>query len=145
MLHKKSLDFSSIKYLLIFNKPGPYRKDWLMEMKMKILKTLILIPFFMFGKSVLADTTISLGAGVQQGGFMGVQLAQFSDDKKHKFRGALGVIGGTFGYDYMITRNISVGGSVYYYNILNSYQGTALPTSISIPLTKTGFGWALTS
>ena len=79
MLHKKSLDFSSIKYLLIFNKPGPYRKDWLMEMKMKILKTLILIPFFMFGKSVLADTTISLGAGVQQGGFMGVQVAQFSD------------------------------------------------------------------
>ena len=70
VLHKKSLDFSSIKYLLIFNKPGPYRKDWLMEMKMKILKTLLLIPFLMFGKSALADTTISLGAGVQHGGLM---------------------------------------------------------------------------
>lgn len=107
---------------------------------MKILKTLILIPFFMFGKSVLADTTISLGAGVQQGGFMGVQVAQFSEDKKHKFRGALGVIGGTFGYDYMITRNISVGGSVYYYNILNSYQGTALHANFYFnPANKNGF------
>ena len=93
---------------------------------MKILKTLILIPFFMFGKSALADTTISLGGGIQQGGLVGVQIAQFLGDNKHKFRGALGLIGGTVGYDYMITRNISVGGSVYYYTFLSDYRGTSL-------------------
>jgi len=107
---------------------------------MKILKTLILIPFFMFGKSALADTTISLGAGIQQGGLIGIQVALLFGDSKHKFRGAMGLIGGTVGYDYMITRNISVGGSIYQYNLLNTYKGTALHANYYFnPANKHGF------
>ena len=108
---------------------------------MKILKTLLLIPFLMFGKSALADTTISLGAGVQHGGLMGGQVAQFfGDDNKQKVRGALGVIGGAVGYDYMVTRNISFGGSIYYYNILSNYRGTALHANYYFnPANNNGF------
>ena len=53
------------------------------------------------------ETSQSAGFGLQYGGVLGYQIS--STKEKHNLRGALGLVGASVGYDYMVTDHFSVG------------------------------------
>lgn len=69
---------------------------------------IIALPLLLIACSVNAtEKTHALGIGLQYAGIVGYQLS-FTNET-HRFRGALGLIGVSVGYDYLLTNNWSLG------------------------------------
>lgn len=101
-----------------------------MEFKMKkVLLRSVLLLFLTLSSSLFAtEINHSMGIGLQYSGIVGYQVSM--DKDKHRFRGAIGVLGIGAGYDYFLHPKWSMGVSltetirtVYSVNI-NYYANT---------------------
>jgi hypothetical protein len=88
------------------------------------------------------DSSISVGAGYQYGGVLGVRYNIVND--KHLYFGSLGLVGGALGYEYFLDQNnkhaigLSVGSEV-----LTSENGFAVIVYEFYPSGFDANGWQL--
>jgi len=103
-------------------------------MTMNNLKSLLLLPALLLSNPSIADTNLSVGFGIQHGGAAGVQLAVSPDaENKHKVRAALGIFGGSLGYEYFPHQKFSVGVSAFE----TEFLGTSNRISWHVQRTRT--------
>ncbi|MFQ3197247.1 MAG: hypothetical protein ACI8R9_000637 [Paraglaciecola sp.] len=70
-------------------------------------KNIALISLLLIPQASSNPLEHGVGIGLQYGGILGYQLAYH--EAQHNFRAAAGLIGGSFGYDYYLTDNFSLG------------------------------------